>query len=157
MRNSFDQTSFVANAAPGFFRESGHGNVENATHTPFKHAYQTQLEYFPWLETQPAALDDFANWMSNKDKVSRGWVDWFPVEDHLKLDTTKNETDHEALIVDVGGGKGHDLKRFRDRFKDTSGRLILQDLPAMVPQKSPNQGFEIVPHDFFTPQPIKGA
>ncbi|KAK7178814.1 hypothetical protein PSPO01_15151 [Paraphaeosphaeria sporulosa] len=156
-RLAFDQTTLVANAAPGFFRETGHRNVEDATRTPFKHTYQTTLEYFPWLGTQPAALDDFANWMSSKDKISRGWLDWFPVEKHVMLGATTNSSDDKVLIVDVGGGKGHDLKRFKDRFTDTRGRLILQDLPAMVPQVSPEQAFEIVPHDFFTPQPVKGA
>jgi hypothetical protein len=150
----FDQTSLVANKAPQFFREKGHKNVEDATDTPFKYTYQTELEYFPWLENHPSALQDFAKWMSSKDTVSRGWLDWFPVEERILADATV--ADQEALIVDVGGGKGHDLRRFKTRFPKVQGKLVLQDLPAMVPQASSQDPFEIMPHDFFTPQPIKG-
>ena len=86
------------------------------------------------------------------------WTDWYPVRSHI-LDGADSES---TLLVDVGGGFGHDLEAFFRAFPETQGRLVLQDLPevlARVPP-SPSQegmGIRVVPHDFFRPQPERGA
>jgi hypothetical protein len=64
----------------------------------------------------------------------------------------------KPLLVDIGGGLGHDLAAFHARFPSLSGRLILQDLPAVIndiEELSPS--IERTVYDFFTPQPVKGA
>jgi len=33
----------------------------------------------------------------------------------------------EALIVHIGGGRGHDLKAFRNKFPKVEGKLVLPD------------------------------
>lgn len=69
----------------------------------------------------------------------------------------------DALLVDVGGNVGHDLLEFRRAYdqQHVKGRLILQDLPAVIesaPAEELRQaGIETMVHDFFTEQPIKGA
>lgn len=63
----------------------------------------------------------------------------------------------QVLLVDVGGGMGHDLRQFKDRFPHISGRLILQDTESVIAQlKQSSSGIEATVHDFFTPQPVKG-
>lgn len=53
----------------------------------------------------------------------RYWVDWFPVQRRV-LDGIDPE---KVLLVDVGGGKGHDVLAFQARFPGR-GRLVVQDL-----------------------------
>jgi hypothetical protein len=35
-------------------------------------------------------------------------------------------------MVDVAGGRGHDLKKFRAKFPHAPGRLIVEDLPQVL-------------------------
>ena len=88
------------------------------------------------------------------------WWDVYPVTTEL-LKTPgglKNDS-NAALFVDVAGGRGHDVKRFRQTHPDLPGRCILQDLPSTIEdiQDNPPEGCEMQAYDFFTPQPIKGA
>ncbi|KAI9681051.1 MAG: hypothetical protein M1822_007125 [Bathelium mastoideum] len=62
-----------------------------------------------------------------------------------------------VLIVDVGGGKGHDLQQFISHYPESKGSFILQDLPEVIAEVNGLHS-RITPmvHDFFTPQPVKG-
>ena len=39
---------------------------------------------------------------------------------------------NDILLVDVGGGKGHDLIKFSTKYPSARGRLVLQDLPSVI-------------------------
>ena len=82
-------------------------------------------------------------------------TDFYPVAERLghglKIDDSK------ALIVDVGGGLGHDLVEFKKKHPELPGRLILQDLPETIKQIDQiNEGIEPTVHDFLSPQPVRG-
>jgi hypothetical protein len=62
-----------------------------------------------------------------------------------------------VFLVDVAGGRGHDIKAFRERFPDARGRFILEDLPHVVDQALPGLQAEKLPFDLFKEHPIKGA
>ncbi len=66
----------------------------------------------------------------------------------------------EVLLIDVGGGLGHDLEEFRAKSSSSIGgrRLILQELLERTVQgaKKLRPWLEAMTYDFFTPQPIKG-
>jgi hypothetical protein len=63
----------------------------------------------------------------------------------------------EVLIVDIGGGTGHDLLGLKSRYPDLKGRLVLEELPYLISQVAGKlSGVELVEHDFYKPQPIKG-
>lgn len=83
----------------------------------------------------------------------------FPVSDFTLASDTGGPDD--VLMVDVGGGAGHQCVALRKAHPDLKGRVILQDLPgtiAMVDQNAlSNLGIEAQGHDFMTPQPVKGA
>lgn len=93
--------------------------------------------------------------MSGNRVNRRHWIDWYPVEAEILSGTFG--TPHGTLLVDVGGGKGHDLERFLAKYPQSKGRLILQDLPGVLDNvKQLDEGIKLMSHDFFTPQPIKG-
>ncbi|KAK7592358.1 hypothetical protein V3481_006978 [Fusarium oxysporum f. sp. vasinfectum] len=62
------------------------------------------------------------------------------------------------LVVDVGGSKGHDLIKFHIRHPGTpAGSLVLQDLPGILSELDIPDIIYVKPHDFLTPQPVRGA
>lgn len=63
----------------------------------------------------------------------------------------------DVLLVDVRGGKCHDLERFLGNDPKSEGHLILQDLPGVLENvKTSNEGTRAMPHNIFTPQTVKG-
>ncbi|KAI1396528.1 S-adenosyl-L-methionine-dependent methyltransferase, partial [Hypoxylon fuscum] len=74
----------------------------------------------------------------------------------------QGSTSSTPLFIDVGGSMGAQCVEFRKRYPNLAGRVVLQDLPAVIEQvkAKPHPGSENVeaePYDFFTPEPIKGA
>ncbi|KAK2017329.1 S-adenosyl-L-methionine-dependent methyltransferase, partial [Colletotrichum eremochloae] len=63
-----------------------------------------------------------------------------------------------ALVVDVGGGRDHNLKKFPLRCPRVAARdLMLLDLPECLKEIRPDPTFTAQPYDFFTQQPMRGA
>ena len=60
------------------------------------------------------------------------WVDpgFYPVEEKLGKGIKKAKG--EVLIVNVGGGPGHDLELLRQNYPHANGRLILQDKHEVI-------------------------
>ena len=62
------------------------------------------------------------------------------------------------LMISLGGGYGHDLEKFLQRFPRSAGRLVVQDQAHVIQsahQLAPS-GLNLFSHDFFTPEPIQG-
>lgn len=89
--------------------------------------------------------------MGNTMGARNYWVDWYPVQARI-LDGESSDT---PLIVDVGGGKGHDLLEFNAKYP--GHRMILQDLESVIETLDDlHPAIEPVVYDFFTEQPLKG-
>ena len=81
---------------------------------------------------------------------------FYPVAEYLGA--LAKPDDNAVLLVDVGGGMGHDLEEFQARFPDLKGRLLLQERPEVVRQITKvSPRIEVTEHDFFKAQPIKGT
>ena len=69
----------------------------------------------------------------------------------------------EAMIVDVGGSEGQVATAIARAYPDPNLKIIVQDLPetiASLPSHIPTilaDRISGMPHDFFQPQPVKGA
>lgn len=138
-----------------YFRVHGYKCPTDSLNCAFQWTFATNLSYFEHMHQNPERLRDFNTFMSGIRSTRKHWIEWFPVETEIGVASTGVEND--TLVVDVGGGKGHDLERFLERFPQTKGRLVLQDLPrtiSSIQELSP--GIHAMPHDFFTPQPVKG-
>lgn len=80
---------------------------------------------------------------------------FFPVKERL-IKGAKAEDD-AAFLVDIGGSIGHDIAEFARKHGNAAGRLVLQDLPAVLGQINTLDGrIERMPYDFFTKQPLQG-
>lgn len=85
------------------------------------------------------------------------WMDenFFPVKERL-IKGAKAE-DNAALLVDIGGSIGHDIAEFARKHGNSAGRLVLQDLPAVLGQiDNLDERIERMSYDFFTKQPLAG-
>lgn len=116
-------------------------------------------ELWSQLVRDPERATNMANGMRS---LSTGSLEAtaFPFGEELgKLDIREDE----VAIVDIAGGQGHIMADVLKRYPDLKGRIIVQDLPAVlktVPSaggSQPTGAIEFMPHDMFTPQPVRNA
>ncbi|KAF7712281.1 Demethylsterigmatocystin 6-O-methyltransferase [Penicillium ucsense] len=155
-RACFDIGNFSTTYAPEYFQKNNNQFPASAADTPFQLAKDTSLDYFQWLGQHPSLAKDFQQWMTLKQRSTPNWVDWFDVQATI-LDGLRTRPD-EVLLVDVGAGEGHYIHAFNEKFPAAPGRRVLQDLPQVVSDlKDAPKHTELMAHNFFTPQPVKGA
>ncbi|KAE8391474.1 S-adenosyl-L-methionine-dependent methyltransferase [Aspergillus alliaceus] len=123
--------------------------------TLFKFAHGTDV-IFGLLEKNPEQKQAFDDYMAAR-RVGN-LPQWFEIYPAAEKFANAHRDPSSSLMVDVGGGPGQELIRFKEKYPDTPGRLILQDLPLTLQriEKLPD-GIEAMEYDFFTPQPVKGA
>lgn len=94
----------------------------------------------------------FMNYLSTFKDI--GWlqgVNEFPFSELLTGSS-------DVALVDVGGAVGDVTRSLVKRFPDVQGRFVVQDLPhtiAHAPENTESK-IELMGHDFFTEQPVKG-
>ncbi|KAK4496566.1 hypothetical protein PRZ48_012546 [Zasmidium cellare] len=121
-------------------------------------AHGTKYHTFEYLaKLRPDRFTDFHLFMGNTMGARSYWVDWYPVAERLLdgLDASSG-----SLLVDVDGGKGHDLQAFIKKFPDTKGKLVLQDLPealASIKDGDLDRRIYKQDQDFFAPNQEVGA
>ncbi|KAM3066039.1 hypothetical protein ACMFMG_010622 [Clarireedia jacksonii] len=149
------------NGFPEFFKKTGYksptlGGIDG----PYQDAHKTDLRFFEWLEATPPNLQYFASFMSTYRAGKANWYDpdFYPVSERLISGFDASSSD--VLLVDVGGARGHDVAAFAAQHTSHPGRIVLQDqdtVIAGVTFSGDERPFEAYAHDFFTPQPVKGA
>jgi hypothetical protein len=147
------------NGFPEHFKKNGYKPPTlSGIDGPFQFAHNSELPFFDWLVATPPHLDYFSSFMSAYRAGKPDWFDFYPVQERMieGFDCTAGN----ALLVDVGGGRGHDVATFVSKYKSHPGKIILQDREPVIADMlagGAEQGFEAQAHDFFTPQPITGA
>lgn len=111
-----------------------------------------------FYEQNPEASKIFDSGMSIQESFPPERKAGYPFPEDL-ADIKK---DAEAVtLVDVGGGAGQAIKSMKAAYPGLPGRFILQDLPKTIQgldaAAAKQAGFEATEHDFFKPQPVKGA
>jgi hypothetical protein len=139
--------------APKFFREAGYRCPSDPKDGLMQYAFNSKLSSFDLLAAMPNILQDFNTFMGNTMGARNYWTDWYPVQERL-LDGADPDS---ALLVDVGGGKGHDILAFHDKYPG-QGRLVLEELGAVTNSlgTSLSASIEVLEYDFFKEQPVKG-
>lgn len=119
---------------------------------PFNTGLQYTGPFFGFLSQYPHHAHTFNEIMSSYTTDMKTWTDFYPARERLLQGPLHPE---EKVLVDVGGGLGQDIAKFRHRFPETSGKLVLQDLKETVEKAQEMAGVEKTVHDFFTPQPVQ--
>ncbi|KAK2756812.1 hypothetical protein FQN54_005258 [Arachnomyces sp. PD_36] len=149
---AFGSLNRVFQELPDYLAETKYQNPSDPTKTPFQIAFKTVLHAFEWLPRDPERhAHGHRSMMAQRQE---NWFSTFPVE--KEVGDWSAEPD-KALFVDIGGGGGHQCFRFKAKYPNLPGRIILQDLPATIARFKPGDGVEAMVHSFYDPQPIKGA
>ncbi|KUI53281.1 Demethylsterigmatocystin 6-O-methyltransferase [Cytospora mali] len=157
----YDCTRPSFSSFPEYFKLHDYKDRVTPIDGPFQFALSREkpLHFFPWLEANPPNLSRFASYMSAYRAGHSRWWDtgFYPVKERLIDGFDSSVSD--VLLIDVGGGQGHDLDLFVACHADRPGRVILQDQESVIssiPDKS-EKPYEVQSHDFFTTQPVKAA
>ncbi|KAI0382244.1 putative O-methyltransferase [Hypomontagnella monticulosa] len=146
---------------PGYLKDINYALPTQLDDGPFQAAHKTKLPFFGWLDQNSHYLQAFNNYMAAYRAGKPSWVDpgFYPISQRLVEGFDPSSAGNDILLVDVGGGMGHDLRELKEKHPSLPGRLILQDRPNVVSAVSGENVFEATAHDFFTPQPAttKGA
>lgn len=141
---------------PAYFEEKGYQNPGDAFDSPFQYARKTNQHSFEWLASKPRLQKAFNVIMTMSRNASGSrWYDYLPVSSKFQ-----GASPSDVLVVDIGGGVGHDLIPFKEKYPELQGKLIVEDIPAVIDDIAPGSlpaGVEAMKYDFFTPQPVKGA
>lgn len=131
---------------------------ERATDGPFQQARgivgTTTFDHF--VKSEPHLLSNLSALMKVIQRDRLNWSAWFPAD---VLFQEGSESD-DAFMVDVGGGLGHDLMGLAGRYPEKKIRLVVEDMPSVIEETRAEKldpRIELVEHDFFQQQPVKGA
>ncbi|KAI1151929.1 S-adenosyl-L-methionine-dependent methyltransferase [Nemania diffusa] len=148
----------AVNAMPQFLRENKYANMTDAALLPWYQGQDTADPIFTWINERPEVLRHFMGWMAGQRD---GLPSFLSVVD-FDVEFARGAGESTPVFVDVGGSMGHQCVAVRRRYPDLAGRIVLQDLPETIEKVKANplpgfEGTETQAHDFFTPQPLRGA
>lgn len=110
------------------------------------------LSRFDELKQRPDDLAVFQDVMTTNAASKTPWTELFPT--NILVNAGRLDV---PLLVDVGGGTGHDIERLRKQLVQTApGALVLQDMAPVIERAAVQETVVAMAHDFFGEQPIKG-
>jgi hypothetical protein len=136
---------------PAYVASLNYQNPTDAVNGNFQHWCGQPL--WEWLKTHPKAEAVIGTVMAAYAANRPSLAEVYPTDELVK-----NAQEDSVLLVDCGGGVGHDTAAFARTHPQKPGKLVLQDRPAVIENAgSLDPSIEKMEYDFFTPQPIKGA
>lgn len=139
---------------PEFLRRTGHEEPSDGRDCAFSMAFRTNEPVFDFLSKNPKFLNVFNSYMTSQRQGRQSWLEFFPLKQELVAGFSNEE--NAVMLVDVGGGYGHEIQEIKKRYPDLPGRMILQDLPDTINQITAAPNTEAMAYNFFTPQLIRG-
>ncbi|KAL4878893.1 S-adenosyl-L-methionine-dependent methyltransferase [Aspergillus karnatakaensis] len=150
--HNFDTCAPAVVALPDFLKENGYKDVTTPTHTPMQTAFNTTDPAFIWIQTRPESQAYFNQFMEAHHSAKPRWFNVYPMAEKVH-----NLDPEQVFFVDVGGGIGHYTVGLKQRWPEIKSRMIIQEMAVVVPTIIPCEGVEGMEHNFFEPQPVKGA
>ncbi|PHH65577.1 hypothetical protein CDD81_2012 [Ophiocordyceps australis] len=134
---------------PSFLASRKYRDITSITDTAAQHVFDMSLPAFSWLPTQPKRFEYLQQFMPAQPHGAT-WFSVYSLRPHL------GDND-DVVLVDVGGGFGHQCAQLMEAYPELKGKLVLQDMQQALEQAPPLEGVKTMAHDFFTKQPVKGA
>ncbi|KAI5464462.1 S-adenosyl-L-methionine-dependent methyltransferase [Mariannaea sp. PMI_226] len=144
---------------PEFLAKTDYRVPIDGNNGPVQYGLKTDKPFFGFLQENARLGSAFNNFMAGYAKARPRWVDFYPVKDRLGSLIEPGNTESGPLLVDVGGGLGHELSGLHKKYPDLPGQLVLQDLPSVIEEANASGrlpgAIKAVAHDFFQPQPAE--
>ncbi|KAL4738838.1 S-adenosyl-L-methionine-dependent methyltransferase [Aspergillus similis] len=150
----YDATIPCFSRAPEFLAKTGYQNPTDPSDGIFQYTKGFNGNLFEYYNTHKEEGRVFNNMMGGVMADQAGMLDIFPFE---RLDDGQPGDSTTALLVDVGGNVGHDINKFLSHHPEHVPRLVLQDRNDVISLAKCPSTVQMLVHDFFTPQPVKGA
>lgn len=125
-------------------------DINDASKTAAQKVFNTPLPMFAWLPSQPDRFEPLQQCMSVQPRGAP-WFSVFPFSEEL------GSFAGPEVLVDVGGGFGHQCLQLLDAYPELKDKLVLQELGQTLAHMPVLNGVRTMVHDFFSEQPIKGA
>ena len=126
--------------------------------TFFQYANDTDLSFFQFMQSNKEQLVNFQKIMAAGLAIERQWHKDGFASIYPFSELSKNTSPDEIVLVEVGGGHGHVIKELRATLPDFVGRMVVEDLQAVIDTAPPQDEVESVSYNFLTEkQPIEGA
>lgn len=139
---------------PEYLKFNAYKCPSDSRNGPVQYAFGTSKPTWEYWESIPGVMENFNTFMSGVRGATASWVKWFPIKERL-INGAKGG-DKEVFMIDVGGGRGHNLLEVKTKFPE-AGRYILQDLPSVVEDVGDlDKDIERMGIDMFEAQPVKG-
>ncbi|KAL9621839.1 MAG: hypothetical protein Q9160_003812 [Pyrenula sp. 1 TL-2023] len=148
-----DSVGPSALAFPAFAQDHGYRNIDSGKNCAWQKGHNTDQSAFEWLACHPKQLEEFDRWMTVQRADSGSFLEVFPFNINELLARSS-----QHVLVDVGGGVGHQCQALLDMYPQFKGRVILQDLPHVLEHALGTDGVETMTWDFWSSeQPVKHA
>ncbi|KAK2595508.1 hypothetical protein QQS21_006783 [Conoideocrella luteorostrata] len=140
-------------AMPDFLKETGYKDVQDPRNCPFNKGHNTDVAAFDWFPKQEWLFSNFNQYMTIQRDGMPTWLDVYPF-----MEKAAGLGPQQPLFVDIGGGVGHQSIALRDALpKEITNKIIVQDQAPVIARSIQKAGIESVVHNFWQPQPVKGA
>ena len=135
-----------------FFKKTSYKEPLDHQNTSYSNGTPEKLDFWARMASKPSYQTSWGGWMASWTNNKIPWSEFFDTKALLDGADLSG-----PILVDVGGNVGNDLTSFLTKHPDVpNGSLILQDLPVALELAKVNDKIKIMPHDFFTPQPVNG-
>lgn len=136
-------------ALPDLVSKNQYKNPIDHNDTAFQLGHNTEDHFFDYLNKNPERLAQMANHMAGYRTGRPSWMDpnFYPVEENL-VKHARTEPD-AVFLVDIGGGKGHDLQELYRKHPRLPGKLILQELKGVIEEAKVSQFQSSLPYFHF--------
>jgi demethylsterigmatocystin 6-O-methyltransferase len=142
-------------ALPGFLASTGYKSPTDPADTALQAAFNAKgKDLINILMSKPDSARGFGTLMSTWGEGNSLIQNLIPLDE--MLGKSFEESAEAVMWVDVGGGYGQKTIALKQALPTLPGRFIVQDLPGTVENAPKHEGIELIGHDFFTEQPIKG-
>ena len=148
----------IFGSLPAYLRHTDFRNPTDVDDGNFQFCRNDKsARFFTYIGANSNLISDFNDAMECHSRYNlTSWTEIYPTETVLSA-AAANSKGGKPLVVDVGGGKGHDLQKFLARHEAEGipdGSLVLQDLPEILKEGMVTSPIiKVQHHDFFTPQP----
>lgn len=150
---NFDAKSAACMALPKFLEKNKYQNTYDPNDCAFQFGHRSEYNCWEWSDHHRAAVNEFDEVVSPYVQQA-SWLNFYPLMARLKAG--HNLKEDEVALVNISGGRGHECEAIRARYPILPGRMVLQDNADNIARALPVKGMDVMVHDIFCPQPIKG-
>ncbi|KAI4090942.1 MAG: hypothetical protein LQ344_004470 [Seirophora lacunosa] len=132
---------------PEYLVRTGYQAPSDPANGVFQYTKGWEGDAFDYFKAYPREGESFNHVIRGVMANQASWLDISPPYDSARLEVSSSATSNV----------GHDIERFKESHPETAARLYLQDRAEVIQRSKCPDSVRKMAHDFFTPQPIKGA